>query len=109
MKKSSSSNDSQNPEDPQANYEAELKQLQEKFRKELSSKDRQIESLEEQLQHHNKIEIKKLKRGSAAKTPSSGNGVKSSRRVRAKGHWGLGSSASYHAPAYPYIYPAPFH
>lgn len=57
----------QSMEDLKSMYEEDIKKLQEKLRKELSSRDRQIESLEEQLQHSTTIEIKKLKRGSAAR------------------------------------------
>lgn len=43
--------------------EEERKKWQSKLRKELAAKDRQIESLEDQLRHSTSLEIKKLKRG----------------------------------------------
>ena len=58
-------------EDMKTNYEEEIKKLQDRLRRELSARDRQIESLEEQLRHHTKIEIKKLKRGTAARQEAS--------------------------------------
>ena len=39
-----------------------IRQLQ-KLHKDVAAKDRQIESLEEQLRRHTNVEIKKLKRG----------------------------------------------
>ncbi len=44
-------------------YDDEKSKLLEKLKKELAAKDRQIESLEEQLRNATQIEIKKLKRG----------------------------------------------
>ena len=53
-------------DDLQEMYDDEKSKLLEKLKKELSAKDRQIESLEEQLRNATRTEIKKLKRGTTA-------------------------------------------
>ena len=53
-------------DDLQEMFDDEKSKLLEKLKKELSAKDRQIESLEEQLRYAIRIEIKKLKRGTTA-------------------------------------------
>ena len=53
-------------DDLQDMFDDEKSKLLEKLKKELAAKDRQIESLEEQLRYATRIEIKKLKRGTTA-------------------------------------------
>ena len=53
-------------DDLQEMYDDEKSKLLEKLKKELAAKDRQIESLEEQLRNATRSEIKKLKRGTTA-------------------------------------------
>lgn len=53
-------------DDLQEMYDDEKSKLLDKLKKELSAKDRQIESLEEQLRNATRTEIKKLKRGTTA-------------------------------------------
>ena len=53
-------------DDLQEMFDEEKSKLLEKLKKELAAKDRQIESLEEQLRYATRIEIKKLKRGTTA-------------------------------------------
>lgn len=51
--------------------ENERKKWKEKLRKELAAKDRQIESLEDQLRHATNLEIKKMRRGTDKGTMTS--------------------------------------